>query len=153
MDCRVARDRRNLRLACAARKKDNWFPVYLYIELNTYIDVKLYPASTKNLYNIYTASAQRLRRWSNIVCFVFAGYVLPSCWVYWTWCVYVYGLCPHMCPDQSHIFTGEAYFMCMNVLFLLWYLNTFDIEAERTNIIYSFIEYICYDLKDIDVNH
>ena len=35
-------------------------------------------ANTKNLYNIYTTSAQRLRRWSNIVqiiykCFVFAG--------------------------------------------------------------------------------
>ena len=26
-------------------------------------------------------------------------------------------------------------------------------EAEGTIIIYSFIEYICYDLKVIDVNH
>ena len=32
-------------------------------------------------------------------------------------------------------------------------LNTSDNEAERTIIIYSFIEYICYDLKYIDVNH
>ena len=36
------------------------------------------PANTKHLYNICTASAQRLRRWSNIVqmlykCFVFTG--------------------------------------------------------------------------------
>ena len=79
---------------------------------------------------------------------MFAGYVLPSGWVYWTWCVYVYDLCPH----RSNIFTGEAYFMGLDVLFLLYYLNTFDNEAEGTIIIYSFIEYICYDLKDIDVN-
>ena len=26
-----------------------------------------YPVSTEHLYNIYTTSAQRLRRWSNIV--------------------------------------------------------------------------------------
>ena len=40
-----------------------------------------YPANTKQLYNIYTTSAQRLRRlrrWSNMVemlykCFVFVG--------------------------------------------------------------------------------
>ena len=37
-----------------------------------------YPANTKHLYNICTTSAQRLRRWPNIVqmlykCFVFAG--------------------------------------------------------------------------------
>ena len=37
-----------------------------------------YPANTKHLYNLWTTSAQRLRRWSNIVqmlykCFVFAG--------------------------------------------------------------------------------
>ena len=37
------------------------------------------PADTKHLYNICTMSAQRFRRWSNIVqfmlynCFVFAG--------------------------------------------------------------------------------
>ena len=36
------------------------------------------PVNTKHLYNICTASAQRLRRWSNIVqmlykCFVFTG--------------------------------------------------------------------------------
>ena len=36
------------------------------------------PANTKHLYNICTTSAQRLRRWSNIVqmlykCFVFSG--------------------------------------------------------------------------------
>ena len=57
-----------------------------------------------------------------------------------------------MCTDRSHIFTGKAYFMCLYVLFLK-YLNTFDNEAEGTIIIYSFSEYICYDLKDIDVNH
>ena len=32
-------------------------------------------------------------------------------------------------------------------------LSTFDNEAEGTSILYSFIEYICYDLKDIDVNN
>ena len=37
-----------------------------------------FPANRKHLYNIYTTSAQRLRRWSNIVemsyeCFVFTG--------------------------------------------------------------------------------
>ena len=30
----------SLRLACAARKRDNWFPAYLYIELITCIDDK-----------------------------------------------------------------------------------------------------------------
>ena len=39
------------------------------------------PTSTKHLYNMCTMSAQRLRRWSNIVhmlykCFVFAGIAL-----------------------------------------------------------------------------
>ena len=34
------------------RKRDNCFPVYVYIELNTCIDVKSYTASTKHLYNI-----------------------------------------------------------------------------------------------------
>ena len=58
----------SLRLSCAARKSDNWFPVYLYIELNTCIDVKSNPASTKHLYNIFTTSTQGLRRWSKIVC-------------------------------------------------------------------------------------
>ena len=38
----------------------------------------VYPANTKHLYNISSTSAQRFRRWSNIVqmlykCFVFAG--------------------------------------------------------------------------------
>ena len=99
----------------AARKRDNWFPVCLYIKLNTCIDVKAYPAGTKHLYNIYTTSAQRLPTWVQhcilYKCFVFAGYVLPSHWVYWTWCVYVYDLCPHMCTNRSHIFTWEAYFV------------------------------------------
>ena len=41
------------------------------------VDIINAPASTKHLYNISTTSAQRLRRWSNIVqmlykCFVFA---------------------------------------------------------------------------------
>ena len=40
----------------------------------------LVPANTNHLYTIYTTSAQRLRRWSNIVemlykCFVLAGVV------------------------------------------------------------------------------
>ena len=43
--------------------------------------------------------------------------------------------------------------MGLDVLFLLEYLNTFDNAAEGTNIMYSFIEYIFYDLKDIDVNN
>ena len=43
--------------------------------------------------------------------------------------------------------------MCLDVIFLLQYINIFDNEAEGTIIIYSFNEYICYDLKDIDVNH
>ena len=39
---------------------------------------EIFPANTKHLYNICTTSAQRLRRWSDIVqmlykCFVFAG--------------------------------------------------------------------------------
>ena len=39
------------------------------------------PANTNQVYNIHTTSAQRLRRWSNIVymlykCFVFAGICL-----------------------------------------------------------------------------
>ena len=43
-----------------------------------------YPANTKHLYNICTASAQRLRRWSNIVqmlyiCVRFTGYS-HLCW-------------------------------------------------------------------------
>ena len=43
-------------------------------------EVRSVTANTKKSYNICTASAQRLRRWSNIVkmlykCFVFAGYV------------------------------------------------------------------------------
>ena len=41
------------------------------------------PANTKHLHNICTTSAQRLRRWSNIVqmlykCFVFAGKMIQS---------------------------------------------------------------------------
>ena len=55
---------------------------------------------------------------------------------------------------------GEGYFICLDVLFLLFFLNTSDNEAEvfkkylkRTSIIYSFIEYICSNLKYIDVNH
>ena len=39
------------------------------------------PANTKHLYNIYTTSAQRLRRWSNILqmiykCFMFTAWVI-----------------------------------------------------------------------------
>ena len=39
-------------------------------------------------------------------------------------------------------------FLFLDVLF---YLNTYDNEAEETIIMLSFIEYICYDLKDMDV--
>ena len=60
---------------------------------------------------------------------------------------------PLMCTERWHIFTGEGYFICLDVLFLLWYLNTSDNEAEGTFIIYLFIEYIRYDLKYIDVSH
>ena len=43
----------------------------------------LFPASTKRLHNICTTSAQRLRRWSNIVqmlykCFVFTGLYITA---------------------------------------------------------------------------
>ena len=49
--------------------------------------IKCIPANTEHLYNICTTSAQRLRRWSNIVqmlhkCFVFAGmtsYITIDC--------------------------------------------------------------------------
>ena len=40
------------------------------IELNTCIDAKSYQHCM-----VYK-------------CFMFAGYVLPRGWVYWTWCVY-----------------------------------------------------------------
>ena len=45
---------------------------------NSLLSIWHIPANTKHLYNICTTSAQRLRRWSNIVqmlykCFVFAG--------------------------------------------------------------------------------
>ena len=48
-----------------------------------------YPANKTHVYNIYTTSAQRLRRWSNIVSmlykwFVFAGYFFAS---YATHCI------------------------------------------------------------------
>ena len=47
--------------------------VHLYV-----IGLRHHPANTKHFYNICTTSAQRLRRWSNIVqmpynCFVFTG--------------------------------------------------------------------------------
>ena len=54
---------------------------------------------------------------------------------------------------MSTFFTREGYFMGLDVLFLLKYLNTFANEAEGTIIMYSFIEYICYDLNDINVNN
>ena len=59
----------------------------------------------------------------------------------------------HIYDLSPHIFTGEGYFMGLDVLFLLKYLNTFDNEAEGNIIMYSFIEYIWYDLKDMDVNN
>ena len=48
---------------------------------NAHFPYSRYPANTKHLYNICTTSAQRFRRWSNIVqmlfkCFVFAGWSL-----------------------------------------------------------------------------
>ena len=51
---------------------------YFCISYPAYNKQWQFPANTKHLYNIYTMSAQRLRRWSNIgymlyKCFVFAG--------------------------------------------------------------------------------
>ena len=60
----------------------NWKSLTVFFALYLRIKYKklLYtcPANTKHLYNIYTTSAQRLRRWSNVVyilykCFVFVG--------------------------------------------------------------------------------
>ena len=50
--------------------------IYLY-------RISITPANTKHLYSICTTSAQRLRRWANIVqmlykCFVFAGIILVT---------------------------------------------------------------------------
>ena len=60
----------------------------------------------------------------------------------------------HTCTLTGRKFSRSKHtLMCLDVLFLLKYLNTFDNEAEGTIIIYSFIECSCYDLKDIDVNH
>ena len=54
----------------------NFFLTSIFI----YMCMYTYPVNTKQLYNICTTSAQRLRRWSNIVqmlykCLVFTGYM------------------------------------------------------------------------------
>ena len=60
----------------------------------------------------------------------------------------------HTCAVTGHTFSCEMHTLCASdYLFLLSYLNNFDNETEGTSIINSFIEYICYDSKDIDVNH
>ena len=57
------------------------------------ISQRLFLANTKHLYNICTTSAQRLRRWADVVqllykCFVFAGLSVtwdlskPEGWLY-----------------------------------------------------------------------
>ena len=40
------------------------------------------PANTKHLYNICTMSAQRLRRWSNIVRMLYKRFVFAGIWLY-----------------------------------------------------------------------
>ena len=40
---------------------------YSTIEISEYVNVETNPVNTKHLYNICTTSAQRLRRWSNVV--------------------------------------------------------------------------------------
>ena len=46
-------------------------------------DFKSYPANTKHLYNTCTTSAQRLRRWSNIVQMLYNCLVFPGSIVFW----------------------------------------------------------------------
>ena len=55
----------------------------------------------------------------------------------------------HTCALTGRTFSLEKHTLWAWML----YLNTFVNDAEGTIIIYSFIEYICYDLKDTDVNH
>ena len=48
-----------------------------------FMDATSYSVNTKHLYNIYTMSAQRRKRWADVVqmlykCFVFAWYSCPS---------------------------------------------------------------------------
>ena len=65
----------------------------------------------------------------------------------------MYIIYDHTCAVTGRTFSQEKHILCaLFVLFLLQYLNNFNTEAEGTIMIYSFIEYICYDLKDIDVN-
>ena len=54
------------------------------ITLTSLIRLHIHPADATYLYNICATSAQRLRRWSNIVqmlykCFVFAGHTIQHC--------------------------------------------------------------------------
>ena len=105
----------NLRLACAARKRDNSFSVYLYIELNTCIDVKSYPASTKHLYNIYTTSTQRRRRWSNFVCYANVLCLLGMCCRvtgYIGHGVFTSMIYVHTCALTSRTFSREKHTSC-----------------------------------------
>ena len=67
-----------------ATKRSN-FPPYKAGLCNKGSSVRYdpFPANKKHLFNIYTTSAQRLRRWSNIVymlyrCFVFTGLLLSQ---------------------------------------------------------------------------
>ena len=99
----------------ALLRRYNWFPVYLYIELNTCIDVKSYLASTKQLYNIYATSAQNLRRWSNIVFYTNVLCLLGMC------CrvagcighgVYTSMIYVHTCGLIGRTFTREKNTLC-----------------------------------------
>ena len=59
----------------------------------------------------------------------------------------------HTCALTGRSFSQEKHTLCAWMFYSCCNLNTFDNEAEGTIIFYSFIEYICYDLKDIDINH
>ena len=58
-----------------------------------------------------------------------------------------------MCSDLSHIYTEDAYFMCFGCFIPVVIFNNLNDKTEGTNVIYSFIEYVCYDLKHFDVSH
>ena len=52
-----------------------------------------------------------------------------------------------------HIFSREKDTLWAWSFILVVIFNTFDNEPEGTIIMYLFIKYIWYDLKDIDVNN
>ena len=95
------------RSSCAARKRDNWFPVCLYIELNTCINVKSYPASRKHLFNVYTTS--------NIVCYTNVLCLLGMCCRV-AWCighgVYTSMIYVHTCALTVRTFSREKHTFC-----------------------------------------